>query len=507
MLGRQVMMQRMVGALTKPTPDNLQLVGARYAGKTVILHELARRLQEASTPYTAVVLWDLGHQTPETDELFMQRLARELSAVLRVSHADYAGHIQDPQGNPYPEIAEVLDALTGESGRVLLMMDGFDKPLSNGRLTRNLWDQLRELAHYPSLRFVTASRRTLRELIRNIDALGSYFWNIFDAPLRVGCFDDGDFAALLGCLPDLDLTAGAKTELWNASNGFPIIMLEILNTLLESNEVGHVSPEVMRAACDAAFPALRDRIDALWTDCTPSCRDLLRRVQEEGTLVRTGIANTDAEALIERGFVHPATNKLQRSNRLIEKYLGEQPNEDSAMARLFGMAEGYRKHFKDILEHRIAQITGMDPTLKHYLERCVGDLPDHPEVFMTNVRGIVDRAFEFIWKAELGTRAIPSGWMSVWKFNRERGIEDWQTTFPQGVHRVRLLNLMTGTDKSKRCARHVTKTTYVLMNAAHAFGDFGQHQEGAPVDPGAAYSALHLCIELAAALTRELPPT
>jgi hypothetical protein len=35
--------------------------------------------------------------------------------------------------------------------------------------------------------------------------------------------------------------------------------------------------------------------------------------------------------------------------------------------------------------------------------------------------------------------------------------------------------------------------------------DFGQHQEGAPVDPGTAYAALHLCVELAAALTRELP--
>jgi hypothetical protein len=64
---------------------------------------------------------------------------------------------------------------------------------------------------------------------------------------------------------------------------------------------------------------------------------------------------------------------------------------------------------------------------------------------------------------------------------------------------------MTGTDKSAPCAKHVTKGTYVLMNAVHAFGDFGQHQEGAPIDPGTAYSAIHLCVEFAAALTRELP--
>jgi hypothetical protein len=132
-------------------------------------------------------------------------------------------------------------------------------------------------------------------------------------------------------------------------------------------------------------------------------------------------------------------------------------------------------------------------------------LPDHPEIFLTHVRGIVNQAFELIWRAELEEKKIPSEWMATWKYNQERGVEDWQTAFPQGVHRVRLLNLMTGTQSSNPCAKHVTKSTYVLMNAAHAFGEFGQHQEGAPVDSGTAYAALHLCIELSAALARELP--
>jgi hypothetical protein len=506
MLGREAIMRRVLDALTKPTPDHLQMVGARFAGKTVILHELARRLREENASYSAIVLWDLGHQTPGTDELLMQRFARELSGALTVNHADYVDHLKNPVGNPYQDITDVLDALKYDGGRVLAIMDGFDKPLSNGLLTRNLWDQLRELALKPSLRLVTASRSTLRDLIRHPEAQTSDFWNIFEpTPVRVGCFDDGDFAAVLGSLPGFDLAAGAKTELWSASNGFPVIMLEILNTLCETNSAGAVSLEAMRAACDNAFPALRDKFDALWTDCTPTSQDLLRHVQDQGSIARTGIANADVDALIERGFVHQAANKLQRPSRLLGRYLEEQPNEGGALIRLFGSADGYQKHFKNVLERRIAQIAGMDATLRHYLERCAGDLPDHPDVFMTNVRGIVNQVFELIWKAELGTRTIPSEWMSVWKYNRERGVDDWQTTFPQGVHRVRLLNLMTGTDKSKRCAKHVTKSTYVLMNAAHAFGDFGQHQEGAAIYPDTAYSALHLCIELAAALTRELP--
>jgi hypothetical protein len=83
-------------------------------------------------------------------------------------------------------------------------------------------------------------------------------------------------------------------------------------------------------------------------------------------------------------------------------------------------------------------------------------------------------------------------------------VTEWETTFPQGAQRLRLLSYMTGTPSSVPCAKYVTKATYVLINAVHAFADFGQHQEGVPVEPGTAYAALHLCIELAASLVREL---
>ena len=109
-----------------------------------------------------------------------------------------------------------------------------------------------------------------------------------------------------------------------------------------------------------------------------------------------------------------------------------------------------------------------------------------------------------IWDAELDQRRIPSGWTSTWRFNGESKAEEWLTRFPQGGQRLRFLDLMTGTQRGDRCAKYVTKSTYVLANAVQGFGDFGQHQEGAPIDPATAYSGLHLCVELAAAITREL---
>ena len=100
MFGRDAIMHKMLNALTKPVPDHLQVVGPRFAGKTVILHELARRLREAGTPYTAVLMWDLGNQAPGTDELFMPRLARELAGALTANHADYAELLKVPESNP-----------------------------------------------------------------------------------------------------------------------------------------------------------------------------------------------------------------------------------------------------------------------------------------------------------------------------------------------------------------------------------------------------------------------
>jgi len=427
-----------------------------------------------------------------------------LVEALKARHSDYAKYLADAEGSPYEDMSDVLDSLAGE-GNVLAVLDGCDRALSNGRLTRNLWDQMRELGVKPNLQFITASRRTLRELIRHPDVESSPFFNIFDpSPVRVGCFDEQDLDAVLRRAPEIGLSTGARTELWGSTNGYPILVLEVLNALVSRDQQGEISLEAMRTGCDQAYTVVRDRLDALWEDCTSSSRDLFRLVNEQSSVPRAEVPAADADVLLERGFIQLSGNKFQHPNRLLARLLSERPNDATAMARLFGSADAYEANMRGVLERRIAQLGGLDLTLSRYLARAVEDLPEHPDVFLTNVRGFVDRVFDLIWQAEAPDRRIPSDWMAIWKRNNERGMGAWETTFPQGVDRVRLLNLMTGTDKSVRLAKHVSKGTYVLMNSAHSFGNFGQHPEGARVDVGTAYAALHLCIELAASLGRDL---
>jgi hypothetical protein len=77
-------------------------------------------------------------------------------------------------------------------------------------------------------------------------------------------------------------------------------MLRMLNTISEQGLNGTVTAEAMRAACDEAFPALRDKLDALWADCPPSCQDLLRRVLDEGSHLELQNRVGDFEATVQR---------------------------------------------------------------------------------------------------------------------------------------------------------------------------------------------------------------
>ena len=507
-IGREVQLAQLISSLTKPTPDHVQIVGPRFVGKTVLLKSLMERLKGYDDlPYTATLYWDLAHQGINDDNHFFRLFSTQLENALCEKHPDYAEHLRQSLISEisFSDIAEVFDAIKGDEGKVLVILDGFDRVVVNGRLTRNLWDELRELAIKPSLRLVTATRKRLSELIRNPETETSPFWNIFNpTPLRLSCFDDQDIDAVLGCVPELHLEKGARNELLNATNAAPFLMLEVLNVLVDSGRKGHISPEDMHSICNSAYNVVRDRLHLQWKDCTPTAQDLFRQVREGRSIARQSAALRDAEMLIELGFVQTSGNKLQRANRLLGFLLDEEPNEGSSLVRLFSGVADYQTNLRTVFEHRIAQIHKLDATLERYLKRGIEDIPDHPDVFLTHIRGLIDKVFELIWQAEIPNKRIPSAWMAIWKRNEERRVDEWETRFPQGLRRVQLLNLMTGTDKSDPCARRITKETYVLMSAVYTFGDFGQHQNGAPIQVGTGYSALHLCIELVSTVTREL---
>ena len=111
MLGRAAIMLRLWNDLAKQTPSHLSVVGPRYAGKTVLMHGLAERMRQRDSPYAAVIIWDLGHQTPDSNTAFLKTLCRKLGEGLKSNGNDYGDHLLAVESDEYDEMREVLDAL------------------------------------------------------------------------------------------------------------------------------------------------------------------------------------------------------------------------------------------------------------------------------------------------------------------------------------------------------------------------------------------------------------
>jgi len=74
------------------------------------------------------------------------------------------------------------------------------------------------------------------------------------------------------------------------------------------------------------------------------------------------------------------------------------------------------------------------------------------------------------------------------------------------VSRVQLLRAITGTQWCRQLSQKVTRTTYVLLNAANGYGNYGQHVRDTSPDACFAYAGLNVCIELASSLAGVLQP-
>jgi len=504
LIGRSNILDNILTSLNKPVPDHLQVVGARFSGKTVLLNALKSRLErDGSSPYSAVLLWDLGHRTPQSDQEFLTQFAQQLAIVLEENQPDYAAHLNQSEDMPYQHIAEVLELLNRET-KILVIFDGFDKPLSSSQLTRNLWDQLRELAQNSSLRLITNSRKALRELIRNPEAQTSDFWNIFlSTPVRVDCFDEGEIAEILTGPCGLEYEKGALTELYNNTNGSPIILIEVLNHLIHNNSKVKITNAAVQEATEYSYESVESFIDALWHDCAPATQELTRLISESGEAQNVNFS--DKQSILEKGFARASGSKLVKPSRLLNRYLTSLADEGGSLDRLFSEAQSYEANFNNVIAKRINQLPNIDSELNRYLLRCVEDLPNHPGVCLSGIRGIVDRSFDLIWNAEFGGKTIPEGYFDVWRHNGEPSdIQGFKTSFPQGAKRLRLLKLLTGSERSNSLAKVVSRSTYFVISSACPFGDFGQHQEGENIDLSMIYSALLLCVELVASLSRDL---
>jgi hypothetical protein len=513
MIGRAAALDRIWGLITKPSPSHVSVVGPRYAGKTVFLNALAERARVAGSPYTATILWDLRRQTPQSDESFLKTLSGHLGDQLRaVDEKRFCGHIDYITPGEYGNLREVVDSLEAEGVRILLLLDGLDYPLQIDTLSRNLWDQLREIASRRSFTLVTGSRRRVRELIRTAETATSDFWNIFEPnPVQIGVMAEPDLKEALARAGICDVPTGVEQQIWNWSGRFPPLMLALLNAIAPPTSGTSVDLEEVNRAATSTLWTSEDILAELWDECPEATKDLYRELVAAGPRPVDGVGWEQRERLTSLGFANERGKKLHKGCRLLEQFIETRRADEGSVARLFQSVDRYNLNIKSILEFRLSHLSNADPDIRRAIEHSIEDIPAYASASLVNMRNIAERAFATIWAAEFGeSMRIPSQIFGYWNQVRPQAAQTFSNLDIPGELRpqCRLLQLLVGAEQGiARRAKYFSRQTYHLLNAVVGYGNYGQHTHGESVGLGTAVCAILSSLELAARLIEENSPT
>jgi hypothetical protein len=511
MVGRAAPMDRVWGALTKPSPSHLSVIGPRYSGKSVFLKALSNRAQAPGSPYASTILWDLHHQTPQSDKEFLADLSGRIRDQLQIADPKrFSTYTEYLESGDYADLKEVVEALENERTHILILLDGLDRPLAADTLSRNLWDQLRELASKRSLRFVTASRRRLSDLIRSAATASSDFWGIFDPnPVQIGVMDDIDLKEAISRCDFGEIRPGVEQEIFNWSGLFPPLMFGLLNVIEVESRGRIIHPDDVNRGAESALVALDDVLAQLWDECPEPAKDLYRDLVVSGARPLNGIGWDLRERLIACGFASRRGSNLHNGCRLLEKFIELRRVDQGSIARLFQSDEKYRSNIRSILELRLGHSLDLDRDLKRSLERSVWDIPESPSGALVNMRNIAEKIFASIWTAEFGEhKKIPSELFAYWDQATQGRVQAFLSLQIPGELRpqCRLLQLLVGAEQNvSRRAKYFSRQTYHLINATVGYGHFGQHTEGENVGIGIAVCAILTALELANRVAEESP--
>ena len=498
--------------LLKPSPDHVSVVGPAYYGKSVVLRHLASSFLNGSGDFLTASHVDLRHGVPASDREFMYRFAQGISAALQGVRPQLAELIHAEREAVHEVLGLVLEDLENEGLRLLVVLDGFDYALAGTGLTRNLWDRLRALAQRASLRLVTGSRRPLRELCKTEESRVSDFWEIFyDTPTQVTALDDDDIEAFLKPLREADseFDGSARKEVVNWTGGVPVLVCALLQRLSEEHAGARLQKRDIDRAAEEVLGGRGQLLGALWDDCDDELRADLGALSD-GDIPLAELSAARRRALVERGYGRVSGNRLRSSCGLMQRYARDQAPAVADLTRVLGTVPGFETHVGSLLELRLAQVSTATPDkeLRDFVCSAIRSLKASPDHALIWVRSIANRALKLVWDAELPPdRTLPSEWCNEWD---RAGLH--YTDADGGLPRshgaqCNILRLVTGTERTSRQCRYVTKTTYLLLDHLQSVGNFGQHLDEYPeveVTVGFAASVVFAAVSLVECLAHDL---
>jgi hypothetical protein len=514
MMGRRTLLWTLGEHLEKPDPDHVSVIGPAMYGKGVFLRELARRYAAGRPGYTTALYVNFRHRTPTTDDEFRELVAGEMHKALRAAEHEAAGFLE-LHDIPIKERFQALaEELVSKGDRVLLVLDGFDRVLTHPGITRDLWENLRLTAARPHVRFVTGSRRPIRDLCHDEESRTSDFWEIFfDSPVEVGAFEASDWDDLLEPFGGIDVAIepDARVALAAWTGGVPVLTTAFLQSLWRSSDKGSSVDEAkIDRTAERVLDRRRELLEALWDDCSAELKtDLADLASRE--LKTSQVPEGRLRELELRGFAGRKGKRVVSTCRLIQRFASTEAHSVDSLQRLFGDDAQFKNNVRMLLEMRLAQVPDFDTALRGYVEQAIRHIDPEPRHSLVWVRGIVDRALDLVWDKELKDGVtIPPEWVEEWEKARLRFRPDDGTgRLPDERGRqTRVLAMATGVGirgrSVPRLTKYVSRPTSLLIEHLQSVGNFGQHQKEGEADRPFAVATCMTAITLCASLARDL---
>lgn len=493
----------------KQTPDHVSIVGPKYFGKTVLMNELASCFRNAGSRYQIVCLWDLKHNTPESNSSFQTELAKRLDVGLRdIGIGDYHEYLDENSENLAGNIDDVLQELEAKEVRVLFLLDSFDSLAAQPHITKNLWDYLRSMAQRDNLRFVTASRKRLRDLIPSHEALTSDFWNIFTSTRVLKPIDSSGFDEFAQPLVQAgwSFEESGRKEFFNWTGGIPVLAAMVCREIWENTPSGTLTKSEIDALCEGLFAdKAQDFLKDLWDAC-PN--------ETQGDLIDMAVNANHAKslkyprqnALIERGYLVQDGSNLKPTCRLMAQFASQGEIRNRDIRELLKDSESELRNLKALLEYKLSQVEGGNSGIQSYISMAIQGLSLGEKTALLPIRSIAQEAITIAWGAEFPGGIIPAEAQQKLTLDKNKGGCGIDSKLLTQLHdlnvRRNILRAATGNQGGAKVSKKVTRPLMLLIDALYNIGNYGQHMneipsdQEQPVDIGFCVSACWTAIEL-----------
>jgi tRNA A-37 threonylcarbamoyl transferase component Bud32 len=289
------------------------------------LQALYDQLSSEKGEYVCVFIDGQAHQETSRSEFYSEILDKVCAALnQRDGRILPAESPQENIGLAY--LRRAINSLIGRGIKLVLLIDEFDVLCENHNFDLAFFNGLRSLATLGVV-YVTASKRTLFQLNREKEVLGSPFFNYFD-PLYLGLFSEESALRLIrepsaerGVRFDEQMAA----EILHLAGRHPFFLQRVCSIAFEmccvkGEPLSQRDIEQVRAKSGRA---LQDQMASYWEDLGPEEQQILLRVAA-GQAVEQD-SEVALENLAQQCFLVRSNGGYQLFSTLFKDYVLAQP--------------------------------------------------------------------------------------------------------------------------------------------------------------------------------------